>query len=293
MKTAVEPISKFYVSQGLKLHYLDWGNASAPPLILVHGMQDHARSWDWVARALRDQWHVIVPDLRGHGDSDWSPDGAYHTPYLLLDLAQLITELGDSPVSIIAHSLGGNPSARYAGLFPDQVKQLVLVDAMGPTAPAIESWDKQGIVNRTRDWLQRRTDLDARPTRYFDTIDAAIARMRKAHQYLSAEQAEHLTRHGLRSSEQGWSWKYDPRAGAFHPEDFAIHLSEYWREITAPTLICWGPGSWTTNPAKDGNADFFRNHQTLTFEHAGHWIHHDQLEEFVEAVQRFLINKHS
>ena len=76
MNNDIGPTSHSYVSQRLRLHYLDWGNPDAPMLILVHGGQDHARSWDRVARKLRNDWHVIAPDLRGHGDSAWSPDGA-------------------------------------------------------------------------------------------------------------------------------------------------------------------------------------------------------------------------
>src|SRR5258706_15243912 len=63
------PTSHTYISQRLRLHYLDWGNPDAPPLVLVHGGRDHARSWDWVVERLRDRWHIIAPDLRGHGDS--------------------------------------------------------------------------------------------------------------------------------------------------------------------------------------------------------------------------------
>ena len=63
------PSSSFYISQRLRLHFVDWGGEAKPPLFLVHGGRDHARSWDWVARALRDEDHVIAPDLRGHGDS--------------------------------------------------------------------------------------------------------------------------------------------------------------------------------------------------------------------------------
>ena len=72
----MEPVSKTFTSQGLKLDYLDWGNAGAPILIFVHGLHDHAHSWDWTARAMCRNWHVIALDLRGHGDSDWSPYGA-------------------------------------------------------------------------------------------------------------------------------------------------------------------------------------------------------------------------
>ena len=65
----VGPTSHFLVSQRLRLHYVDWGNPTKPTLVLVHGNRDHARNWDWVARELRHDWHVVAPDLRGHGDS--------------------------------------------------------------------------------------------------------------------------------------------------------------------------------------------------------------------------------
>ncbi len=71
------PTSRIFFSQRLRLHYVDRGNPDAPPLLLVHGGRDHCRNWDWVAQALRKDWHVICPDLRGHGDSQWSPDGNY------------------------------------------------------------------------------------------------------------------------------------------------------------------------------------------------------------------------
>ena len=75
-----------FFSQRLRLHYVDWGNPEAPPLLLVHGGRDHCRNWDWVAQALRKDWHVICPDLRGHGDSQWSPDGNYSMSAYIYDL---------------------------------------------------------------------------------------------------------------------------------------------------------------------------------------------------------------
>ena len=67
-----EPAARFYESQGLRLHYVDWGNEAAPPLILVHGGLDHCRNWDAIARELQPHFHVVAPDLRGHGDSEWA-----------------------------------------------------------------------------------------------------------------------------------------------------------------------------------------------------------------------------
>ncbi|MDZ7686375.1 MAG: alpha/beta fold hydrolase [Gammaproteobacteria bacterium] len=71
------PTSHSYFSQRLRLHYLDWGNADAPNVLLVHGSQDHCHSWDWVADALCADYHVVVPDLRGHGDSEWVRGAPY------------------------------------------------------------------------------------------------------------------------------------------------------------------------------------------------------------------------
>ncbi|MFT3931750.1 MAG: alpha/beta hydrolase [Spongiibacteraceae bacterium] len=283
----VEPVSKTYRSQGLTLHYLDWGNETAPPLLLVHGMWDHARSWDWIARELRHDWHVIAPDLRGHGDSDWSPDGAYLASYYLLDFADLIDTLGYAQINIVAHSFGGNPATRYAALYPERVRKLVLIDAMGPTAPVVARWNELGTVKRMREWLEKRRDTE-KAQRRFASVEEAAERLMKTNKLLTSAYAHHLALHGVRRHSDGYSWKQDPVVGNFLPEDFAIDLAEYWRKITASTLICWGSESWTTNPATDGRSAYFRDHRNLTFEHAGHWLHHDQFDKFVAALQEFL-----
>lgn len=288
MNTDIGPISKTYVSQGLKLRYLDWGNEQAPLLLVVHGMRDHARSWDWVARELQHDWHVIAPDLRGHGDSEWSPDGAYHSPYHLLDFIDLVDALGHDPINIIAHSFGGNPTARFAALYPERVRRLVLVDAMGPTAQVIAKWNELGVVNRARDWVAKSRAISESGPRRYASMEEAVARMAEANRHLSIEQARHLAIHGARKYADGYGWKYDPRIGNFLPEDFAIDLAEYWREIRAPTLICWGTESWTTNPATDGRSAHFHDHRNICFENAGHWLHHDRLDDFLTAVRGFL-----
>ena len=113
------PTSHIYFSQRLRLHYLDWGNPEAPPLLLVHGHRDHCHNWDWVAEALRDEYHIVAPDFRGHGDSAWVYGAAYSHGEYIYDLAQLIHQLELSPVTIIAHSLGGSVALRYAGIYPE------------------------------------------------------------------------------------------------------------------------------------------------------------------------------
>ena len=96
----IGPTFHIYISQRLRLHYVDWGNPDASPLLLVHGNRDHCRSWDWTARALAQDWHVLAPDLRGHGASDWSADGTYSMSAFVYDMAQLIHQLELHPVTI-------------------------------------------------------------------------------------------------------------------------------------------------------------------------------------------------
>ena len=117
------PTSHSYFSQRLRLHYVDWGNTDAPPLLLVHGGRDHCRNWDWVAEVLRDDWHIIAPDLRGHGDSQWMIGGSYGLSDYVYDIAQLIHQTKHQPITIIGHSLGGAISLQFTALFPDMVQK--------------------------------------------------------------------------------------------------------------------------------------------------------------------------
>ena len=94
MTALLGPTSHYFYSQRLKLHYVDWGNPDKPPLLLIHGGRDHARNWDWVAQDLRRDYHIVAPDLRGHGDSQWSIGGSYAMVDYTLDVAQLLGALG-------------------------------------------------------------------------------------------------------------------------------------------------------------------------------------------------------
>src|SRR5437016_10604551 len=96
------PTSHTFFSQRLRLHYVDWGSPTKTPLVMLHGGRDHCRNWDWAAEALRDDWHILAPDLRGHGDSAWSTDGSYAIAGYIYDLAQLVHQQRLAPVTIIA-----------------------------------------------------------------------------------------------------------------------------------------------------------------------------------------------
>jgi pimeloyl-ACP methyl ester carboxylesterase len=284
------PTSHSFISQRLRLHYADWGNADAPPLLLVHGGRDHCRSWDWVAQELARDWHVIAPDLRGHGDSAWSPDGNYETSAFVYDLAQLIHQLDLAPVTIVAHSMGGNVSTRYAGLYPDNVRKLVAIEGLGPSPEVLATRDAVPFAERWRTWISdKRTAAGRLPKRYA-TIEDAYARMKAENTYLSDEQARHLTIHGVNRNEDGtWSWKFDNHLNVWGFFDMPEkEVEALWGAITCPTLLLYGADSWASNPEKDGRAKHFKTARVVEYENAGHWLHHDQFDRFMAELQAFL-----
>ena len=284
------PTSNSFISQRLRLHYLDWGNASAPPLLLLHGGRDHARSWDWVAAQLKDDWHVIAPDWRGHGDSAWAPDGDYRPLSYVYDLAQLIHQLKLAPVTIVAHSMGGNIALRYAGLYPENVAKLVAIEGLGPSPKMLAERRAQDFGQRLRDWIEAKRKAAARQPRRYATLEDALTRMQEENGFLSEEQARHLTIHGVNRNEDGsWSWKFDnylnlPWVSDIDPDETA----QLWARITCPTLLMYGEKSWASNPAVDGRLAHFTNARVVTFADAGHWLHHDQFDRFMAELKAFL-----
>lgn len=244
--TTFGPTANSFVSQRLKLHYVDWGNPEAPPLILQHGGRDHARSWDWVAEELARDWHVIAPDLRGHGDSAWAPDGNYDMGPFVYDFAQLVHTLGHDQVTIIAHSLGGNVATRYTGLYPEKVRKLVNIEGLGPSPKVRAEREAAGYANRFRKWIEERRKAAGRIPRRYPTIEAAFARMKEENGFLTDEQARHLTVHGASRNEDGtWSWKFDPYLNVWPFEDVPDdRTNELWRAITCPVLLLYGANSY-------------------------------------------------
>ncbi|WP_022682213.1 alpha/beta fold hydrolase [Sphingobium bisphenolivorans] len=287
---ALTPTSHFYTSLRMRLHYLDWGNSSAPTLILVHGGRDHARSWDWTARALANDFHVIAPDLRGHGDSAWSAEGSYGMANYVYDLAQLVEQQGRGPVAIVGHSLGGAITLRYAGMFPDKVAKLVAIESLGLAPAALAEATKKPAPDEWIKWVEKRQSRARRPTRHYPTIEAAVARMQERNDRLSLERAIHLTTHGVNRNEDGsYRWKFDPYLHDSEPmPDAAADLPAFWKRVTCPTLLCLGLDSWASNPVKDGRAAHFQDARLVEFSDAGHWLHHDQFDRFIAELRAFL-----
>jgi pimeloyl-ACP methyl ester carboxylesterase len=284
------PTSQSYISQRLRLHYADWGNPTAPPLLLIHGGQDHCRNWDWVAQDLRRDYHIIAPDLRGHGDSAWSPSGEYGMSAYVYDIAQLVHQQNLAPLRIIAHSMGGNVALRYAGVYPETVTKLVAIEGMGPSPAMLRRREETSAPRRMRHWIEQKRGFAGRTPRRYATIEDAFARMQTENKHLTPEQARYLTVHGAAQNEDGtYSWKFDNYCRSNSPTDLPTKdLHDIWASITCPVLFVNGKESWASNPETDGRMKYFKDARVAEFEGAGHWVHHDRLDAFLEAVRAFL-----
>ena len=284
------PTSQFYFSQRLRLHYVDWGNEGAPALLLIHGGRDHCRNWDWVAERLRDRFHVVAPDLRGHGDSDWTTGGTYSEINYVYDISQLVHQKHMAPVTIIAHSLGGSVALLYAGLFPETVAKVVAIEGLGPSPEMLKRIREVGIGERVRKRFEMRREAAGKLPRRYPTLEAAIARMQEENKHLTAEQARHLTIHGVNQNEDGtYSWKFDGAvrlggSGDLLPEE----QREIWGLIDKPVLLIRGTESWASDPVMDGRIKHFRNARLVNILGAGHWSHHDRFGVFMDKVEEFL-----
>ncbi len=284
------PASHSFASQRLKLHYVDWGNPDAPPLILQHGGRDHCRSWDWVAQQLRHDWHVIAPDLRGHGDSAWSPDGNYTSDAFTYDFAQLVHTLGHDRVTIVAHSLGGNVATRFTGLYPEKVRKFANIEGLGPTTRLLKEREAISFGMRMREWIESRRKAAGRIPRRYPSLEAAYTRMKEENSFLTNEQARHLTIHGASRNEDGtWSWKFDNYLNVWPPSETPqAEVETLWQAITCPMLMFYGANSFAVNPEKDGRIKHFRTARVLEYADAGHWLHHDQFDRFMSDLRAFL-----
>lgn len=285
-KQKASPTSHSFYSQRLRIHYLDWGNPEAPPLLLVHGNRDHCHNWDWVAEELRDDYHIIAPDFRGHGDSEWVMGSSYTHSEYVYDLAQLIHQQNLAPLHIIAHSLGGGVALRYAGVYPEHIKKMIVIEGTG--APP-HVYDPPPVHERMRDWIESTRKMSARTPRKYDSIDDAFNRMHEENSHLREDQARHLTIHGSNQNEDGtYSWKFDNYTHVMSPFDMTLEQTRsLWGRIEAPVLLVTGSESWFGKNRRADPLEFFQNARHVEVKNAGHWVQHDQLDEFLTLTREF------
>jgi len=127
MTTTKPPQSKFVEVQGIRMHYWEWGRTGTPDLLLVHGWTGFGQTWSGVAEHFQDRYHVIAPDLRGHGASD-KPHTGYRLRDFCEDIHQLIHAIGLRKPAYVGHSWGGNIGTYMASEYADDLSRAFLED---------------------------------------------------------------------------------------------------------------------------------------------------------------------
>ncbi len=265
---------------------MDWGNETAPLMLLVHGGRDHCRSWDHIAQSLRPHFHILAPDLRGHGDSDWTKGGSYALTEYVYDLSRLVRGTTTEQVTIVGHSMGGMVGLMFSGTFPEQVAALVVLDGVtvlpnAKRAPAHE---------RITKWIGQLDALEEREPRRYRTIEEAAAQMQAHNKRLPDALARHLTTFGVRRNADGtYSWKFDPYQRAMAPNRLLPddHVS-LWSRIACPTLLLHADESFLKVSEAAGLVSYFRDARAETITGAGHWLHHDKPDDVLGHIRTFL-----
>ena len=280
---------RFYVghitSNKLRLTYLERGNPDGPVMIFLHGLNDHCRTFDELIEPFINDYRIVTPDLRGHGDSEWTKGVGYDLLDYLYDLHRLVSDLDLAPATLVGHSLGGAVVALFSGLYPSLVKKLVLMEAMGLWVP---EEGESSITERLKMGFDLLGQQEGKTSKSFPSVDAAFDRMREANPTLSKDVAWHLTKHGIRENQDGsYSWKYDYYTRS---PDFSLKHEdtiEIWKQISCPVLVVNADMGLSHRVGHNDTLRYFQDARLEVLEKATHWIFHDQKLAMQNLIKKF------
>jgi esterase len=282
----VLPKHEHVVLGGMRLHYLDWGSPGGGrgtpvglPVVFLHGGGLNAHTWDIVCLALREEHHCYALDMRGHGDSEWSPALDYGLGAHLRDLEAFADHLGTARFFLVGQSLGGIIGIGYASRHPRRLAGLVAVDS-GPFAGS------QAGIDRLAAFI-----LDSRE---FASLDEAVTRALAFNPRRDPRLLRYSLQHNMRRLPDGrWTWKRDQRhlsrqrLAALVAQIRA--LAPQARAIACPTLILRGADSdlFSADQAA-AFAALVRDGTVVTVPDSGHNVQGDNPAGLLAAIRPFL-----
>lgn len=281
--------SEFHWVRGLRYHLRAWGDAKAPPVLLLHGWLDVSATFAPLVYELLPHYQVLAPDWRGLGHTDWAKDGGYWFPDYLADLDTLIEQrFDDSPIRVVGHSMGAQAASLYAGLRPQRVRDLVILD--GLFLPDMEA---KLAPKRYRHWLDQQKSPPQQ--KYYDSFEQLAERVKVQHPQLSDARARFIAEcWGQRDAHGRIRLLADPAHRFRGPSLYRAAESEaVWAEITARTCFIDGEKSMFVKAidekTKLQRRQLFPSGYTeQVIADAGHMLHFDAPEATGQAILQFL-----
>jgi pimeloyl-ACP methyl ester carboxylesterase len=270
-----EPQDRSFDAHGLRLHYLEWGEPGAPLVVLQHGSSAHAHWWDLFAPEVADRFHLVAPDLRGHGDSAHAQPPDYTLESYAGDIAALVQRLGSPSVRVVGHSLGALVAAVFAASSPVPVASLALIDVR-----------LRGKRAGERPFLDR---LRQFPHPVYASREEAVRRFRLLPTGTAAapEVLAHVALHALRETGDGrFTLKFDRETLR---DQIARDVSPELLSLRCPILYVRGSRSVLASArAADEVRALLPNAQIAEVEDAYHHVMLDNPGGFARALSRFL-----
>lgn len=275
--------------RGMRYNVRHWGSENAPRMFMLHGWMDSSATFQFVVDAFSNAWHVIAPDLRGFGESEWM-QRPYWFPDYYADLECVLDHYSpEIPVRLVGHSMGANIAATYAAARPGRVKQVAMLDFLGLLAS-----EPEDAPGRLAGWLD---ELRTAPRmRVYRDRGALVRRLMAANGRLTLARAEFLAEHVARVREDGQiEMACDPWHKMVSPTLYRVEESmAAWRAINVPVLMLVANEGYVHDrfggrpDELRRRLDCFRNATVVTVEGAGHNLQHDQPERVAAALERFL-----
>lgn len=273
------------LSAGIAINSWSWNAAAERTILLIHGGRDQARSWDPYVGRMGPSFHFVAADLRGHGDSGWSPEGNYSIADYVADMGEVLLSLPGT-VSIVAHSLGGNIALRLAAMFPEKIDAVAAIECI--ELPEVRAAATSSVAERARSWFDQRKSFEGKAPPVYPDIPSVAERLARQYPYLDQPLIDHLARFSVRKVEGGLSWKFDHRTRSRPPldsdgRDFDAMLGS----VHCPSMLFYGDQSFVPLP-QAWRLGLLRPVGLKRYPDAGHWLHHQQPGRFHADTLAFL-----
>ena len=268
--------SHFADTNGVKLHYLDYGTAGRRPMLCIHGGAAHAHWFDFVAPGLTPDHHVFSMDLRGHGDSAWADPHTYAWQNFAKDVNALAEKLDLRDYVLIGHSMGGMVSLVHAAMHPGRIGALVIVDS---------------VMLMPTERVERMRAFGEKPVKPYAKQEELIARYRLEGGEKPMAAPEVLQRmaqfSGRQNADGTWRHKADRGVYANFTQIAGVPL---WEKIKVPALVIRG-GEHSPRFTPEVMADIHARApqvQVAEVTASDHHVTLDNPQGFVDVVRKFL-----